>query len=225
MRLRLLAGLSTLLILGGAAGILAGTLGPWAQVTLFHNITLHLSGLLFEEGGLCLSVALLVFLGMRRLPVLCLVAALCVLHWTVQARSLVPHLVKHQVIGAQLALFPLNRLLDQFHIADVTVSDWSIPDPQLLASGLNWTWEGAAVLLLGSLLGLPSDPIARWVSLRATPARCRACGAGWPRTRAAEFCPHCGASTLAPDPRRCPHCGSVAQRSDRFCVGCGAARA
>lgn len=222
---RILAGLSACLILGGAAGILAGALGPWAQVTLFHNITLHISGLLFAGGGLCLSAAVLVLLGMRRVPVLCLAAALFVLHWAAQARVMVPRDVKHQVIGMQLALFPLNRLLDQFHINDVDVSDWTVPDPQLLASGLTWTWDGAAVLLVGSLLGLPTDPAVRWFWQRAVPARCRACGARWTRARAADFCPQCGTATVAPDPRRCPHCGRVARRLDRFCIGCGASRA
>ena len=176
----LLAGLSALLILGGAAGILVGALSPWANVTLFHTIDLSLSGALFAGGGLCLAVALLVLLGMRRSALLCLVAAGCVLHWTAQARIEVPRRVKHQVIGAQLALSPLNRLLDQFHIANVDVADWGIPDPQLLAPGLPWTTDGALALLFGSLLGLPSDPVARWAYVRAARARCRACGARWP---------------------------------------------
>ena len=218
---RLLAGLSALLILSGAAAVLVGALSPWADVTLFHNIDLSLSGLWFAGGGLCLAVALLVLLGMRRSALLCLVAAIFVLRWTAEARVEVPRRVKHQVIGAQLALFPLNRLLDQFHINNVDVSDWSIPGPRLLAPGLDWTSDGAMALLLGSLLGLPSDPVARWVYLRAARARCRACGACWPLTRQARFCPACGVSTVPHGAPHCPACGAKVSRGDRHCVQCG----
>ncbi len=218
---RIISGLGALLILGGAAGVLAGALGPWAQVTLFHNIGLQISGLLFTEGELCLSAALLVFLGMRRSPLLCLIAALFVLHWTAQARTEVPHRVKHQVIGAQLALFPLNRLLDQFHIADVQVGDWAVPDAQLLASGLDTTVKAGALLLLGSLVGLPTDPAVAWVTARAVPSRCRACGARWSRSRAAAFCPHCGVPASGQSIRRCPQCSTEVSSTDHHCIACG----
>ena len=218
---RTASGLGVLLILGGAAGVLAGALGPWAQVTLFHNIALHISGLLFAEGELCLSAALLILLGMRRSPVLCLMAALFVLHWTAQARTGIPHRVRHQVIGAQLALFPLNRLLDQFHIDDVQVGDWSVPDAQLLAGGLNNTVKAGALLLLGSLIGLPTDPAVVWVMSRTIQGRCRACGARWPQARAAAFCPRCGIPTSAAGARRCPQCGTEASALDLHCIACG----
>lgn len=218
---RLLSGLSALLILIGGAGVLVGALSPWASVTLFHNIDLSLSGLLFAGGGLCLAIALLVLLGMRRSALLCLVGALLVLRWTMAARVEVPRRVKHQVIGAQLALFPLNRLLDQFHIQDVQVADWGVPDPQLLAPGLTWTTDGALALLLGALLGLPADPVARWTYLHTTRARCRACGAQWLRARHARFCPACGVSTLPADKHHCPACGADVSPRDRHCVHCG----
>ncbi|MBV9849058.1 MAG: zinc ribbon domain-containing protein [Armatimonadetes bacterium] len=220
---RLLAGLSALLLLGGGAGILLGALSPWARVTLFHNMDLSLSGLLFADGGLCLAVALLVLLGMRRSAPLCLIAALLVLRWTAEARVQVPRRVKHQVVGAQLALFPLNRLLDQFHIVNVEVGDWNAPDPQLLAPGLSWTTEGALALLLGGLLGLPADPMVRWVHRHSARARCRACGARWPLSRTARFCPQCGASALPIDKRHCPACGASVSPRDRHCVRCGEA--
>jgi hypothetical protein len=218
MTKRILAGLSALLILGGAAGILAGVFEPWAQVTLFRNITLHVSGALFREGGFCLSAALLILLGMRRSAILCLLAACFILHWAGQARQEIPHEVKHQVIGAQLAMFPLNRLLDQFHINDVTVSDWSVPDSQLLASGLTVTVESAAILLLGAFLGLPSDPAALWVH-GTLPTQCRNCGARWARRRGAAFCPNCGIATSPVS--RCSTCGTERKPSDHFCITCG----
>ena len=101
------------------------------------------------------------------------------------------------------------------------VADWGIPDPQLLAPGLAWTTDGALVLLLGSLLGLPSDPVARWVYVRAARARCRACGARWPLVRQAQFCPACGVSTIPQDNRHCPICGAQVSPRDRHCIQCG----
>jgi hypothetical protein len=215
------AALSALLILGGAAGVLAGALEPWAHVTLFHNIALHLSGLLFTQGSLCLSAALLILLGMRRSPLLCAIAALFVLHWAGQARTEIPHRVKHQVIGAQLALFPLNRLLDQFHIDDVQVGDYQTPDAQLLAGGLDTTVKAGALLLLGSLFGLPIDPAIVWVTARVVQTRCRACGARWIQSRAVVFCPQCATPTSDLSTRRCSACGTNTKPSDHFCVACG----
>ena len=218
---RLLVGLSALLILGGAVGILVGALSPWANVRVFHSVDLSLSGLLFAGGELCLAAALLVLLGMRRSALLCLIAALFVLRWTADARSDVPHRIKHQVVGAQLALSPLNRLFDQFHITDVDVADWNTPNAQLLAPGLDWTADGALALLIGSLLGLPSDPVARWVYVHTARARCRACGARWPLSRRARFCPSCGVSTVPQDKNHCPACGAKIFPHDHHCVQCG----
>ncbi len=73
---RLRNGLASLLMLGGAAGILAGTLSPWAAFRVFHNMEINLPGIVFVWGGLCLAVAALVFPGMRRSPILCLTGAL-----------------------------------------------------------------------------------------------------------------------------------------------------
>ena len=102
-----------LAVISGAALILMGALAPWTQVVLFKNIDLNLPGIAFSTGGLCLGIAALVLLGARRMPLLCLAGAVLVLFWTVQARHDVPRRVKHQIIGAQMAFFPLNRLLDQ----------------------------------------------------------------------------------------------------------------
>ncbi len=221
---RLRNGLALLLMLGGAAGILAGTLSPWATFRVFHNIEINLPGWVFLWGGLCLTVASLVFLGMRRSPVLCLIGALLVLHWVAEGQRQVPERVKFQLAGAQMNFtVSLNRLLDQFHIPDVEVADLNTPGPDLLGVGLGWTADGAYVLLLGALIGLPGDPAAVWIYLRTAKARCRACQARWPVSRAALFCPHCGASTLPKHVRLCPRCGTQARRGDLHCVACGTA--
>ncbi len=219
---RLRNALASLLMLGGAAGIVAGTLSPWATFRVFHNIELNLPGIVFLWGGLCLSVAALVFLGMRRLPILCLAGALLTLNWAAEGQKRVPERVRFQLAGAQMNFtVSINRLLDQFHIPDVEVANLNTPNADLLGVGLGWTRQGAYALLLGSIVGLPSDPVAVWIYRRTARARCRACGSRWPLSRSAQFCPHCGASTLPKHVRLCPHCGVQAKRGDCHCVACG----
>jgi len=221
---RLRSGLASLLLLGGAAGILAGALSPWATFRVFHNIEINLPGIVFGWGGLCLAVAALVFLGMRRSPILCLVGALLALNWTGEARRRVPERVKFQLAGSQMEFsVSINRLLDQFHIPDIEVANLNTPNPDLLGVGLDWTADGAYLLLLGGLVGLPGDPVAVWVYRHGVRARCRACGAHWILARQARFCPSCGASTLPKSARLCPQCGTRARRGDHHCVACGTA--
>ncbi len=219
---RLRNGLALLLMLGGAAGILAGALSPWATFRVFHNIEISLPGIVFVWGSLCLAVAALVFLGMRRSPILCLAGALLVLHWTAEGQKRVPERVKFQLAGAQMNFtVSINRLLDQFHIPDVEVAELNTPNADLLGVGLGWTQTGAYALLLGSLIGLPADPVAVWVYRRTARARCRVCQFRWPVSRAALFCPHCGASALPRHIRLCPQCHTRAKRGDQHCVACG----
>ena len=222
-------GLAALLILAGAAGVLAGTLAPWATFKLFHNVEINLPGLVFLWGGLCLSVASLVFLGMRRSPLLCLLGAFAILFSLGRARTEIPEGIRRQIVGAQGALVPVNRLLDQFHInsADGTwpieVATFQDREANLIGDGVTWAKDGALVLLLGSVLGLPGDPALVWIYARTARARCRACGARWMLSRGAKHCPVCGASTLPAHVRECPHCQTIARRGDRHCVACGTA--
>ena len=213
-----------MIILGGAAGVLAGALSPWATFRVFHNIEINLPGVVFPWGGLCLAVAVLVFVGMRRSPILCLLGALLVLYETGLAQKQVPERVKFQLAGSQLELSAsVNRLLDQFHIPDIEVANFNTPNPELLGVGLGWTSDGAYLLLLGGLVGLPGDPVAVWAFTHSVRVRCRACGARRLLARPAPFCPQCGVSTLPKNVRLCPHCGTRARRSDRHCAACGTA--
>ena len=144
--------------------MLAGALSPWATFRVFHNIEINLPGIVFPWGGLCLAVAVLVFLGMRRSPILCLLGALLVLYETGEAQKRVPERVKFQLAGSQMEFSAsINRLLDQFHIPDIQVANLNTPNPDLLGVGLGWTADGAYLLLLGSLVGLPGDPVAVWI--------------------------------------------------------------
>ena len=221
---RLRNALAMLLMLGGAAGILAGTLSPWATFRVFHNIEINLPGWVFVWGSLCLAVATLVFLGMRRSPVLCVIGALLVLHWDAEGQRRVPERVKFQLAGSQLELpASVNRLLDQFHIPDIEVANLNTPNPDLLGVGLRWTADGAYGLLLGAIVGLPGDPAAVWIYRRTAKVQCRACGERWPVSRTALFCPHCGASTLPRHICLCPQCHTQAKRGDKHCIACGTA--
>ncbi len=221
---RLRTALASLLILSGAAGVLAGSLGPWATFRVFHNIEINLPGIVFLWGGECLAVAALVFLGMRRSPILCLAGALFVLYDIGIAQKTVPERVKFQLAGSQMEFSAsINRLLDQFHIPDIEVANLNTPNPDLLGVGMGWTTSGAYVLLLGSLIGLPGDPVAVWLYTHTTRARCRACGARWLSSRCVQFCPQCGVSTLPKHVRLCPQCGTQARRHDQHCTACGTA--
>jgi len=219
---RLRNGSASLLILAGAAGILAGVLSPWATFRVFHNIEVNLPGWTFMWGGLSLVVVVLVFLGARKSPILCLLGALFVLHWAAEGQKRVPERVKFQLAGAQMNFsVSINRLLDQFHIPDIEVANLGMPNSELLGVGLGWTISGAYGLLLGALIGLPGDPIAVWVYKRTAKARCRVCQTRWPVSRAALFCPSCGASVLPKHVRLCPQCQTQAKYGDVHCIACG----
>ena len=221
---RFRAALASLLLLGGAAGVLAGALGPWATFRVFHNIEINLPGVVFLWGGECLAVAALVFLGMRRSPLLCLLGALFVLYSIGIAQKQVPERVKFQLAGSQMEFSAsINRLLDQFHIPDIEVANLATPNPDLLGVGLGWTTTGAYVLLLGAVIGLPGDPVAVWLYTHTVRARCRACGARRLLSRQAQFCPQCGTPTRPKHLRLCSQCGTQARRGDRHCAACGTA--
>ncbi|MCW3059367.1 MAG: hypothetical protein JWQ02_1188 [Capsulimonas sp.] len=219
--IKLLRALSALLLWAGAAGVIAGALSPWAAIKILKSVDLSVPGALFAQGGLCLAAGVLVLLGLRRSPLLCLIAAIYTLGWVHTATVEVPRRVKHQAIGAQLALFPINRLLDQFHINDLEISDWSRPNEELLAPGLDWTNKGALVLLFGGLIGLPVDPIALFIYKWTARAKCRHCGATWLKSRHAEFCPQCGHGTAPVDRWHCGVCHGDLGLKDKFCTHCG----
>ena len=218
--MRVLYAVSVLLTLAGAALTLAGTFAPWAIVKVLH-VTAGVPGVLFAGGSICLAVAVLVLVGARRWPLLCIVGAIVVLAQAHAARTEVPRRVKSQIVGAQMGLFPVNRLLDQFHIGDIQAGDWTTPDADLLGPGLTWTTWGGTLLLIGGLFGLPSDPAARYVYGHTARTRCPGCGKRWAKARQACFCAACGTPLVPADRRPCGHCSRMPERGDVFCAGCG----
>lgn len=219
---RLRAAASVLLLWAGAACTLGGSIAAWVIVTIFRRVEMGVPGFFFYAGALCLSVAILVLLRGTRAPLLCLVGAMFVLTWTHRAETDTLLQMRRKVTGAAVALSPVNRLLDKFSVPELELAnpfDRSVVQP---GPGLVWTMRGGWLLLLGSALGLPGDPLALWVWRRTAKSRCRTCGARWPVTRPAAFCPSCGASALPPGVRRCSVCQTDAAPSDRHCIACGA---
>lgn len=219
MPLRVAIVIGNIFVIAGAALILVGTLGPWAQVVVFKNIQIALPGFFFISGALCLAIAALVLLGARRSSILCLIGGIFVSMLMIKARHDIPHQIKHQMIGAQMALFPINRLLDQFHISDIEVGGYGEQD-RLLGEGLEWAAWGGGLLLLGGAAGLPNDPIVAWIAARISRRKCSNCGARWLTARDANYCPECGAPAPG-SPRRCRICQQEALPSDHHCIGCG----
>lgn len=211
---RIVSSVGSALIVLGASVALAAAWLPWAQFKLLGGIPVALPAMVFSSGLLVFGIALAV-LFLRRTPLLCLAAA-GVLFLAIQTAEVqIPRAVKTRLIGAQISIFPVNRLLDQFHIGDIEVGNYGDKDASLLGIGEQYAFDGAWLLLFGSLLSLPRDPLV----MRLIRVRCRSCGASWKLYRMARFCPACG---VAADPRACPRCGEIRAAGDRFCAVCGA---
>lgn len=219
---RLRAAVSVLLLWTGAACVLGGSVAAWVIVTVFRRVEMGVPGLFFYAGALCLSVAILILLRGTRAPLLCLIGAIFVLTWTHRAGTDTLLQVRRKVTGTAVALSPVNRLLDKFSVPEIEIADpfdRSVVQP---GPGLAWTTRGGWLLLLGGALGLPGDPLALWFWRRTARRRCRTCGARWPVSRPAAFCPACGGSALPPGVRLCPVCRTESAPSDRHCIACGA---
>jgi hypothetical protein len=194
---------------------------PWAHVVILHTVDVSVPGILFESGCRIFAAAVGILL-VRRLPVFSLIAAGFAYSWLASAASDVPHRVMHQVIGVQLSLFPINRLLDQFHLPNIEFANTFAPrKTDLLTPAFTWSRTALQALLLLSLLAIPADPALIWIARRVVPAQCRACGKRWKATRDAAFCPECGTPVHRTPRIVCSRCGTAARKGDKHCVKCG----
>lgn len=194
---------------------------PWGHIAILHTVDLSVPGLMFQTGSSALAAAVAVLVLLRRSPILSVVAAGLACHWIAAAADEVPHKVMHQVIGVQLSLFPVNRLLDQFHLPNIEFAKTFMPKDQIIAPALFWSRSAAGSLLAASLLALPVDPLVSRILLRIQTTKCRACAASWPALRKVRYCPDCGTPTEPPQKNTCPHCGSGTTPTDKHCVECG----
>jgi hypothetical protein len=218
---RLLRFISIVLILIGSALTLWGALQPWIMVKVFKTIDLAIPGLFFVAGMWCVGLASLILTGLRRSPLVCVIAVLILLHLLSQARVAAPERAKYQMLGAQLTLSPVNRLLNQFNYPDIDVTNWSVKNPDLLGPGIDFTEKALLVLLAGSLIGLPSDPILNGSLRRLRRRQCKNCKTRWSASRDVCFCPQCATPTPLYNPLVCRVCHTMAKKSDNYCVACG----
>jgi Double zinc ribbon len=206
------------LVTAGGLLLVAGAFLPWAYVPI-GRMSLPLPGIL-GLGGLSLLVGLLFALRPRLHPLVALAVSLAVAVLVPMAGDALARQVRGGLIAFQVWLGPLNRLLDQFHIAGIDVVDLARPRASYLGPGLAVTAWGAGAAALGSLVRLftaGEGPAA--LQDRVAPRRCPACAIPVPRARPAHFCPRCGASLGGPP--LCPACRTPAEPADHFCTACG----
>lgn len=208
-----------LLAAAGAVQLIVGAFLPWGYAPIGRS-RLPLPGIL-GPGGVTLLVGLVLLWRPRLHPMAGLVSAGAVAVWAPAFADDLAHAIRGTLIGAQLWIAPLNRLLEQFRINGIEIVDLALPRAAFLGPGVAVTAWGAGVAALAHLarLFLPGEgPPA--LQDRLIPIRCGACGVAVPRARQARFCPNCGTSLGGPP--ICPACRAPVATADRFCVTCGA---
>jgi hypothetical protein len=206
------------LSLAGGLLMVAGAFLPWALVPVGRG-RLPLPGLL-GPGGLTLLAGLWLLARPRAAPLLVLpVAILVALGTPAYGEELARHL-RGSLIGLQLWIAPLNRLLEQSRIGGIEVVDLGVRLPQYIGPGVAVTAWGGWLAALGQLARLflagEGPPVLRD---RLLPLQCRTCSLRIPRARGARFCPGCGASLGGPP--LCRACLTPAAPEDRYCASCG----
>lgn len=207
------------LIVVGALLVAAGAFLPWAYLPIGRG-RLPLPGVL-GPGGLTLLVGLVLLSRPRLHPVAGLAIAVAIGIAVPLFGDELTRAIRGTLIGLQLWLSPVNRLLDQFQISSIEVVDLGLAREAYLGLGLRLTAWGAWLAAAGhaARLLLPGEgPSA--LQDRLSPRRCDGCGTTISRARVAHFCPKCGVSLGGPP--HCPHCLAPARPGDCHCVLCGA---
>ncbi len=214
----------TQIALVGSAGACAlCTLAPWGVATLFKNLIVHVPGAVYPDGMYVAAAASAAAL-IRRSRIVGIAAALVCLWADNQALVEVPKAIIKSMVGAQMTLFPVNSILDQAHLPNLSVGAYNLPAPNYLDYGLGWTTIAAQCLLAVSVLGLAFDPVivAAWNRFGALP--CPRCRKWLPARRKADYCTRCGLWLLrTPEPSRCQACRSPMGALDNYCAVCGLA--
>ncbi|HEY3331297.1 MAG TPA: zinc ribbon domain-containing protein [Capsulimonadaceae bacterium] len=210
-------GRATILI--GSITVAAGTVQPWGKFVALHSWHVNVPGVAFVTGLTVLALASATLLY-RKYSAIAILVALVILATTYRAQSEVPIAIRGQLLSLQVALVPINRLMDQFHLPNVDAGNYGDQRETFLGEGLSTSRSGAWLILLGALLAMPRDVTFTAIRRRYGMARCNHCAASWAVSRDAEYCPKCGASQSGT--RTCPHCRAVWKDGDVYCVGCGA---
>ena len=214
----------TALVIAAGACAMCAVL-PWGTATLFRDVTLHIPGAVYQDGMIVLAAATTAAF-LRRSRIAGIIAALICLHAAQKAAISVPSQIIYDLAGAQINLFPINRVLDQAHIPDLTIGNWSLKPESYLDYGLAYTTLAAKYLLAASIAGILYDPLiaGAWQRFGAWP--CRRCRM-WIAVRShAEYCTRCGLwLPRRAEPRRCRACRQPLGMKDNFCAACGLAAA
>ena len=195
---------------------------PWGKITLLGHIDLHIPGVVYRDGAIALTASLLA-IALRRFRLAALAAGIGILFAVGDASIEVPREIKTHLLAAQSALFPVNRLLDQANIPDITLGSWNLPKAAYFDDGFGWIGAAAAWLIGAAIAGMPFDPLIGLLWRRYGYTRCQTCGSKTLPASAADYCRACGAWQRAgPEPTRCGGCRGPVGADDRYCAQCGA---
>lgn len=206
--LRLLRGAGLAASVVGALIVAAGSVLPWARLSVF-GLEITQPGVL-GLGALSLSAAILALMWGRRFPLLGLILGLFALGVGAHAERETGRAVKGRILHLQVALAPVNDKLIRVGLPPIEPFQMGRPWKEFVGPGPLWTFRGGAILALGSAAIFTGGMLLR---------SCFRCGARWSPARAVAFCPACG-ERVGPL-RACPACESPVEPKDRFCAACG----
>ena len=195
---------------GGALGVLAGSVAPWVQLSLF-GIPLAAPGVLFA-GAWSAAAGLVGLSVLRRAPFVAAVAGLVALGIGVSQGKPAVQAVTRQILSLRMRLLPVNARLEQVRLSPIEpFGEVSHAEP---GPGPAWVALGGAVLLLG---GVAAGLGERWRR------SCPQCQLVWSDERLPTLlhCPGCGLRRTSA--RQCQNCWHVAEKSDKHCAHCGEA--
>lgn len=194
----------------GALGVLAGSIAPWVQLSLFGT-ALTAPGVLFA-GAWSAAAGLVALSVLRRAPLVAALAGIVALGIGVSQGKLAVQSVTRQMLSLRMRLLPVNARLEQVRLSPIEPfgeAGRAEPGP-----GPAWVTLGGAALLLG---GVAAGLGARWRR------SCPQCRLVWSDERLPTLlhCPGCGLRRTSA--RQCQSCWHVAEKTDKHCVHCGEA--
>lgn len=195
----------------GALAALAGGAMPWLTFPMF-GVTVTLPGVVVGGAGAAAAGAAALAVG-RRWPWLVALLGIAPLLLAQNARRTLGREVVRRQLQVEMRLNPVNQQLARVGVPPLTVFPKIERAAAYLGGGIAWAlWGGLGMVGGGAL--------TTWATWRR--GTCRRCGAHWREARLGELrhCPRCGESA-DPTPA-CSRCFGPLERSDRFCIRCGA---
>lgn len=193
---------------GGALGVLAGSVAPWVQLSLF-GVPLAAPGVLFA-GAWSAAMGMIGLASLRRAPLVAALAGVVALGVGVSQGQVAVKSVSRQILSLRMRLMPVNARLEQVRLSPIEpFGEVSKAEP---GPGPKWVVLGGALLTLGGIAATLGE---RWRR------SCPQCRLVWSDERLSTLlhCPGCGLRRTSA--RQCQTCWHVAQRSDTHCSTCG----